>query len=129
MRAYSGEFVLVIGSNYSQTWCLEFVNSTENRDKMVITLDLSMTEQTQVNNFKFDFNQIETWIIPHEFDERFRTIIFDIGTNKFLEEKIDYIMHIKQMLIIGGKMYIFCLLLFQVIFQDNNIFENLPILI
>jgi hypothetical protein len=107
IRAYSGELVLVIGSNYSEPWCLEFAKSAENIDKMVITLDLSMAEQTQINNFKLDFNKIETWHILHEFDERFRTIIFDIGTNKWLHAKIDYIMHIKQMLIIGGKMYSF----------------------
>lgn len=107
MRAYSGEFVLVIGSNYSQPWCLEFANSTENKDKMVITLDLSMAEQTQINNFKLDFNKIETWNILHEFDERFRTIIFDVGTIKFFDNEIDYVSHIKQLLINGGNMYMF----------------------
>jgi hypothetical protein len=74
---------------------------------MLITIDKNMAEQTQINNFKLSFNKIETWNILHEFDNRFRTIIFDNGTIIYLKGKIDYLMHIKQMLIIGGKMYIF----------------------
>jgi hypothetical protein len=107
MRAYSGEFVLVIGTNYSEKHCLDFANSLENRDKMVITLDLRIAEPTQFNNFKLDFNQIETWNILHEFDDRFRTIIFDIGTEHYIDDNIDYIFHIQKLLIIGGKLYKF----------------------
>ena len=103
MRAYSGKFVLVIGSNYSQKQCLDFVNSPENSDKMVITLDLLMAEPEQVNNFKLDFNEIKTWNILHKFDERFQTIIFDRGTEHYIN--IDYIDHIKRLLMIGGKLY------------------------
>jgi hypothetical protein len=103
MRKHKGEFVLVIGSNYSEPWCLEFANSTENRDKMVVSID-SMYESD--NNFKFDFNKEENWKILHEFDGRFRTIIFDYSVDHFIHDDIiDIYKHIKQLLIVGGKMY------------------------
>ena len=105
MRDHEGKFVLVIGSNCSQPPCLEFANSPENRDKMVITLDLYMAIPSQVNNFKLDFNKIETWNILHEFDERFQTIIIDRGTEHYFHNYIDYIDHIKKLLMIGGKLY------------------------
>ena len=103
MRQHKGEFVLVIGSNYSDPWCLEFANSTENKDKMVVSID-GMHESD--NNFKFDFNIVENWKILHEFDNRFRTIIFDYGVDRFIDtDIIDIYKHIKQLLILGGKMY------------------------
>lgn len=104
MRAHRGEFVLVIGSNYSQPHCLEFANSPENTGKLVISIDLRMAEPDTVNNFKLDFNEIGTWNMLHEFNGRFRTVIFDMGTEQYVQN-VDYIGHIKTLLINGGKLY------------------------
>lgn len=104
MRAHAGEFVLVIGSNYSQSHCLNFANSPENKGKMVISIDLHLTEAREVNNFKLDFNDIRTWNMLHEFNGRFRTVIFDRGTEQYVRD-IDYLGHIKTLLMKGGKLY------------------------
>lgn len=105
MREHAGEFVLVIGSNYSQSHCLNFANSPENTGKMVISIDLHPAEAAdEYNNFKLDFNDIETWNMLHEFNGRFRTVIFDRGTEQYVEA-VDYLGHIKNLLTTGGKLY------------------------
>lgn len=105
MRGHSGEFVLVIGSNYSQSHCLNFATSPENKGKMVISIDLIHAEAAVVvNNFKLDFNDIETWNMLHEFNGRFRTVIFDRGTEQYVGA-VDYLGHIKTLLMRGGKLY------------------------
>ena len=105
MRGHAGEFVLVIGSNYSQSHCLNFATSPENKGKMVISIDLIPAEAAVVvNNFKLDFNDIKTWNMLHEFDGRFRTVIFDRGTEQYVEA-VDYLGHIKTLLMRGGKLY------------------------
>ncbi len=103
MRDHKGEFVLVIGSSNDQPHCLEFSNSTENRDKMVVSIDFVFIKSD--NNFNIDFNIEENWKILHEFDGRFRTIIFDIFVDTNVNRDIDIYKHIKQLLIVGGKMY------------------------
>ena len=105
MRDHVGEFVLVIGSNYSQSHCLNFANSPENKGKMVISIDLRPAEAADVvNNFKLDFNDIKTWNMLHKFNGRFRTVIFDRGTEQYVEAA-DYLGHIKTLLTTGGKLY------------------------
>jgi 23S rRNA U2552 (ribose-2'-O)-methylase RlmE/FtsJ len=105
MRAHAGDFVLVIGSNYRQSHCLGFANSPKNEGKMVISIDLLPAEAADtVNNFKLDFNDIETWNMLHEFDGKFRTVIFDRGTEQYVRD-IDYLGHIKTLLMKGGKLY------------------------
>jgi len=103
MRDHKGEFVLVIGSNKNEPHFLEFSNSPENRDKMVVSIDLLFIKSD--NNFNIDFNIEENWKILHEFDGRFRTIIFDIFVDTNVNRDIDIYKHIKQLLIVGGKMY------------------------
>jgi hypothetical protein len=103
MRDHKGEFVLVIGSSNDQPHCLEFSNSPENLDKMVVSIDTFFIKSD--NNFNIDFNIEENWKILHEFDGRFRTIIFDIFVDTHVDRDIDIYKHIKQLLIVGGKMY------------------------
>jgi hypothetical protein len=81
---------------------LKFANSPENNGKMVISIDLHLADK--VNNFKLNFNAIETWNMLHEFNGRFRTVIFDRGTEQYVRD-IDYLGHIKTLLINGGKLY------------------------
>jgi hypothetical protein len=102
MRDHKGEFVLVIGSSNDQPHCLEFSNSPENRDKMVVSIDTFFIKSD--NNFNIDFNNEESWKILHAFNGRFRTIIFDLAVDDKVSG-IDIIDHIKQLLIVGGKMY------------------------
>lgn len=106
MKGHAGEFVLVIGSNYSQSHCSGFANSAENEGKMVISIDflIPAAEAAEDNNFKLDFNDIETWNMLHEFNGRFRTVIFDRGTEQYVEA-VDYLGHIKTLLTTGGKLY------------------------
>ena len=105
MKGHAGEFVLVIGSNYSQSHCSGFANSPENKGKMVISIDLHPAEAAaEDNNFKLDFNDIETWNMLHKFNGRFRTVIFDRGTEQYVEAA-DYLGHIKTLLTTGGKLY------------------------
>jgi hypothetical protein len=99
MRDHKGEFVLVIGSNKNEPHCFEFSKSPENLDNMVVSIDGFYDSD---NNFKFDFNIEDNWKILHEFDGRFRTIIFDYSVDKFVHgDKIDIYKHIKQLLIFG----------------------------
>jgi hypothetical protein len=100
MRDHKGEFVLVIGSSNDQPHCLEFSNSPENRDKMVVTIDFVFKKLD--NNFN---DEEKNWKKLHEFDGRFRTIIFDIYAFFGQILIIDVIKDIKQLLIVGGKMY------------------------
>ena len=125
MRSFKGEYVLVIGSSEDeQKKYNDFCGLPENRDKMIISINL---HGKGTNNFELDFNDIKTWLLFEPFNERFSTIIFDFATDKHIELDIDFdiILKIKNLLKIGGKLYKYYS--FGNFFIPNDIKKNLVI--
>jgi hypothetical protein len=104
MREFIGEFVLVLGSSRDQAWFIDFERLPENFGKKVISINWHGEAD---NNFKLDFNDENTWIQLREFEERFRTIIFDYSVDKFINpsNSFDIITKINNLLMVNGKFY------------------------
>lgn len=103
-RDAGGKFVLVLGSSLNDLHCSAFAASKDCMDKMLISIDESRADAE--NNFNLDFNLESTWVLLREFNEQFHTVIFDYSVDKFIEgSEVDIIDEIKNLLMVGGKMY------------------------
>jgi hypothetical protein len=104
MREFRGEFILILGSTRRNPWFIDFERLPENSNKKVISIDLN--EEIE-NNFKWDFNDENTWIQLQEFNGRFYQVIFDYSVDKFInpENSFDIISKIRNLLMVNGRFY------------------------
>lgn len=105
-RDAGGKFVLVLGSSLNDLHCSAFATSKDCMGKMLISIDSQALHAGEGNNFNLDFNRESTWVLLREFNEQFHTVIFDYSVDKFIEgDEVDIIDEIKNLLMVGGKMY------------------------